>query len=151
MKLVSNSSPLIVLSKIERIELLRQLFTTVYIPEEVFNEVYGVRKEQSPSWIRILKVKDHLAVEALEAIVDKGEAQAIILAKEINTEHILIDDKKGFNLAKKMGFEPFRTTTLIGVAYKKGLLIDIKAELLNLKENGYWITDYYINELIRKF
>ncbi len=63
----------------------------------------------------------------------------------------MIDDKKGFNLAKKMGFEPFRTTTLIGVAYKMGLLIDLQTELFNLREKGYWITDYYIDKLIKRF
>ncbi|MGB9716802.1 MAG: hypothetical protein ACPL1G_10440 [Thermodesulfovibrionales bacterium] len=151
MEIVSNSSPLIVLSKIKRIELLRQLFISVYIPEAVFQEVYGVRKERCPSWIQVRKVKDRMAIEALEAIVDKGEAEAIILTKEINTKHILIDDKKGFNLARRMGFEPFRTTTLMGIAYKKELLIDLKAELINLREKGYWITDYYIDEIVKRF
>jgi predicted nucleic acid-binding protein len=50
-----------------------------------------------------------------------------------------------------MHFEPFRTTTLLGIAYKKGLLSDLKAELLNLRENGYWITDYYIDEIAKRF
>lgn len=63
-----------------------------------------------------------MAVDALDAVVDKGEAETIILAKEMNIKQVLMDDKKGVNLAKKMGLEPLRATTIIGIAYKNGLL-----------------------------
>ena len=92
-----------------------------------------------------------MAVDALYAVVDKGEAETIILAKEMNIKQVLMDDRKGVNLAKKMGLEPLRTTTIIGIAYKNGLLADIRKELLNLREKGYWITDYYIEEIIKCF
>lgn len=92
-----------------------------------------------------------MAVDALDAIVDKGEAETIILAKEMNIKQVLMDDRKGVNLARKMGLEPLRTTTIIGIAYKNDLLTDIQKELLNLREKGYWITDYYIEEITKRF
>jgi len=150
-KVISNSSPLIVLTKINRIDLLNHLFTSVYISEEVYREVYKIKKEHCPKWIKIVKVKDRMAVDALDAVVDKGEAETIILAKEMNIKQVLMDDRKGVNLAKKMGLEPLRTTTIIGIAYKNGLLADIRKELLNLRGKGYWITDYYIEEIIKRF
>jgi len=150
-KVVSNSSPLIVLTKINRIDLLKHLFTSIYISEEVYREVYEIKKECCPQWIKIAKVKDRMAVDALYAVVDKGEAETIILAKEMNIKQVLMDDRKGVNLAKKMGLEPLRTTTIIGIAYKNGLLADIRKELLNLREKGYRITDYYIEEIIKCF
>ena len=151
MKVVSNSSPLIVLTKINRIDLLKHLFTSIYISEEVYREVYEIKKECCPQWIKIAKVKDRMAVDALYAVVDKGEAETIILAKEMNIKQVIMDDRKGVNLAKKMGLEPLRTTTIIGIAYKNGLLADIRKELLNLREKGYRITDYYIEEIIKCF
>ena len=151
MKVVSNSSPLIVLTKINRIDLLKHLFTSIYISEEVYREVYEIKKECCPQWIKIAKVKDRMAVDALYAVVDKCEAETIILAKEMNIKQVLMDDRKGVNLAKKMGLEPLRTTTIIGIAYKNGLLADIRKELLNLREKGYRITDYYIEEIIKCF
>ncbi|MFZ3064319.1 MAG: hypothetical protein WA277_03415 [Nitrospirota bacterium] len=151
MKVVSNSSPLIVLTKINRIDLLKHLFTSVYISEEVYREVYKIKKEHCPKWIKIAKVKDRMAVDALDAVVDKGEAETIILAKEMSIKQVLMDDKKGVSLAKKMGLEPLRATTIIGIAYKNGLLADIQKELLSLKEKGYWITDYYIEEITKRF
>lgn len=69
MKVVSNSSPLIVLTKIKRIDLLKHLFTSVYISEEVYREVYKIKKERCPKWIRVVKVKDRMAVDALDASV----------------------------------------------------------------------------------
>jgi len=149
-KVVSNSSPLIVLTKINRIDILKHLFTSIYISEEVYREVYKIKKGHCPRWIKIVKVKDRMAVDALDAIVDKGEAETIILAKEMNIKQVLMDDRKGVNLAKKMGLEPLRTTTIIGIAYKNGLLADIRKELLNLRGKGYWITDYYIEEIIKR-
>ena len=151
MKVVSNSSPLIVLTKINRIDLLKHLFTSVYISEEVYSEVYKIKKGPCPRWIKVVKVKGRMAVDALDAIVDKGEAETIILAKEMNIKQVLMDDRKGVNLARKMGLEPLRTTTIIGIAYKNDLLADIQKELLNLREKGYWITDYYIEEITKQF
>jgi len=150
-KVVSNSSPLIVLTKINRIDLLKHLFTSVYISEEVYSEVYKIKKGHCPRWIKVVKVKGRMAVDALDAIVDKGEAETIILAKEMNIKHVLMDDRKGVNLARKMGLEPLRTTTIIGIAYKNDLLAYIQKELLNLREKGYWITDYYIEEITKQF
>ena len=131
MKVVSNSSPLIVLTKINRIGLLKHLFTSVYISEEVYREVYKIKKGRCPRWIKVVKVKGRMAVDALDAIVDKGEAETIILAKEMNIKHVLMDDRKGVNLARKMGLEPLRTTTIIGIAYKNDLLADIQMRHLN--------------------
>ncbi|OIP28469.1 MAG: DUF3368 domain-containing protein [Deltaproteobacteria bacterium CG12_big_fil_rev_8_21_14_0_65_43_10] len=147
MKIVSNSSPIIALSKIKRLDLIKDLFTSVYISEEVHREVYKVRKENSPTWIQVVKVKDRMAVAALDAIVDRGEAETIILAKEKDINLALMDDRKGINIARRMNLDPIRTTTLIGIAYKKGLLSDLKEELFNLRDKGYWITDYYIEQI----
>ena len=151
MKVVSNSSPLIVLTKIKRIDILKHLFASVFISEEVYKEVYISKKEHCPKWIRVTKVKDHMAVDALDAIVDKGEAETIILAKEMNINHVLMDDRKGFNLARKLDLEPLRTTTVLGIAYKNGLLTDIQKELINLREKGYWVSDFYIEEITKRF
>lgn len=151
MKIVSDSSPLIVLGKIGRIALLKQLFASVYIPEKVYAECYEAKRSHCPDWINLVTVKDQMAVDALETIVDRGEAEAIILAREMKIRHILMDDKKGVNLAKMMGLDPVRTTTVLGIAYKNGLITDIRQELLNLREKGYWITDYYVDEILKRF
>jgi len=44
MIVVSDSTLLIGLAKIEKTELLRNIFQKIYIPEAVFQEVYEIRR-----------------------------------------------------------------------------------------------------------
>ncbi|MBE9594012.1 MAG: hypothetical protein IMF19_11110 [Proteobacteria bacterium] len=60
MAAVSNSTPLIALSKIDKIGLLQDYFQRIYIPEAVYNEVvvdggilYGAREVANADWILV--------------------------------------------------------------------------------------------------
>lgn len=95
--IVSNSSPLIVFSKINRLPLLEEMFGEVYIPKAVFDEVTRGRKGSEivkNKWIKIKEVKDKEFAEYLSKMLGKGEAEAIILAKECKSK-LLIDDAEG--------------------------------------------------------
>jgi predicted nucleic acid-binding protein len=91
MIVVSNSTPLIGLAVIRRFELLRQLFGEVYLPQAVYDEVVvsgrqrgGAKREVAgATWVKVARVKDHLAVEVLLDELDIGEAETIILAREM--------------------------------------------------------------------
>jgi len=53
----------------------------------VYKEVYKAKKEPCPKWIEVAKTKDLMVVDALEAIVDKGEAEFVTQYNEfINHE-----------------------------------------------------------------
>lgn len=65
MKVVTNSTPLIARSKINRIELLREVYGSIYIPEEVYTEVVvigvgkpGAEEVASADWIVCQPVTD---------------------------------------------------------------------------------------------
>ena len=93
MSIVSNSSPLILLAKIGRFNLLRDLFEIVYIPKSVYHEVVIVGAGKAGSkeveegvksgWIKVEIVQ--ISPE-LELILGRGEAEAITLAEKLNTE-----------------------------------------------------------------
>lgn len=92
MTVVCNSTPLIALSRIGKFELLNTYFGDVYVPQAVFDEVvthggdlYGAKEVRAADWIKVEKVKNKIAVESLCVILDRGESEAIILAKEKNT------------------------------------------------------------------
>jgi predicted nucleic acid-binding protein len=107
---VSDTSPLNYLILIDAVELLPRLFTEVYIPSVVAAELsrpqtpVSVREwiATQPRWIRIKEplVADH----SLD--LDEGEAQAILLAKEMGIRSLLIDERKGFHVAESLGLEP---------------------------------------------
>lgn len=77
---VSNSSPIILLSKTNRLEPLREQFSHVVVPEEVVREV----GDDFPfSWVEVRRVKDRSLLTQLGAKVHVGEAAAVALAREI--------------------------------------------------------------------
>jgi uncharacterized protein len=100
MIVVSNTTPLIGLATIGRFALLQQLFTTIYIPQAVFNEatVTGRRKGgarediTAADWIKTVLVQDRLAVDVLLDELDLGEAEAIVLARKLNADWVLMAD-----------------------------------------------------------
>ncbi len=118
--IVSDSSPLIALLNINKIELLRSVFHTIIIPQKVALEVECGEKEDSPwfalkqtGYIQIQKVNqdNHLAILKLQ--LDAGESEAILLAKK-HSLRLLIDERAGRNIAQDMGLE---IIGLVGVLY----------------------------------
>ena len=126
--IVSNSTILIYLSKIDKLFLLKELFKTVLIPQEVKKEVIdqgkkhnhidamGVEKAVNEGWIKIEKTN---VIPALNDIgIDKGEAEAISLAnkKKLN---ILVDQDHAREAALLVGIKPRGTIFVLLLALKK--------------------------------
>lgn len=103
MIVVSDTTPLIGLASIDRLNLLRELFEEVYIPQAVFDETVTFGREDSrakeevsnSTWIHVVQVKDRLAVNVLLDEMDVGEVETIVLASELSADWVLMDEKKG--------------------------------------------------------
>ena len=118
MSVVSNSSPLVNMARINRLELLHQLYSTLVIPEAVWYEVVikgqglaGAKEIETADWIEVHQVANRALVRALEQDLDPGEAEAIALALEINAELLLMDEYIGREVAQHMGLH---CTGLVG-------------------------------------
>ena len=99
---VSNSSPIINLARIGKLDLLRQIFGTVTVPDAVWREVVvdgagqaGARDVEQASWIRRATVKNRDLVRALQQELDEGESEAIALACETQGSLLLMDENLG--------------------------------------------------------
>ena len=128
--IVSDTTTLIILGKLGRYDLLENLFSKIYIPQEVMREISiksdGVYEEiEKNSLFETQKITDMALFTLLEGILDKGESQAIVLAKELNLM-LLIDEKKGREIAKSMGLE---IIGLLGI-----LILNVKKSLISNKE-----------------
>ena len=97
---IADTSCLIALSKIEAIELLKELYEEVYITKEIALE-FG---ESLPEWVRIENVKNKKYQQLLDLYLDLGEASAIALALEKVDVLLILDDLKGRKEAEKLGF-----------------------------------------------
>lgn len=117
MIVVSDTSPLNVLVRIEHVELLPQLFGRVLIPPAVAAELSHLRTPEvvrvwlagRPDW---LGVQAPLRIDPTLGFDDPGESEAISLALEIKAELLLADDKKARRAAKQRGIA---TTGVIGI------------------------------------
>jgi uncharacterized protein len=155
--IVSDTSPINNLAAIDRLDLLRQLYETIFIPEAVYREltdpnfpVAGATEVQAFDWIQTLAVSDRKIVEVLNNELDLGEAEAIALAVEIQADRILIDERRGRLVATRL---KLRYTGLLGIlveAKSQGLIAEVKPLLDALvNEAGFWIAKSLYSSVLR--
>lgn len=142
MAAVCDSTPLIAPSRIGRLELLKEYFSEVYIPQEVYDEVvthggdlFGAKEVVSQDWIKVEEVRNRIAVDSLSMILGKGESEAIVLAKERNML-LVIDDGEGRKIAESLGLKITGTIGLLLLAAGEGKL-DLKQTIDELMAVGF--------------
>jgi predicted nucleic acid-binding protein len=111
LKIVCDSTTLIGLAKIGNLELLEKIFGEIFVPNAVFVEVVdrgkgrpGTKEVQDAKWIRKRTVKDNRTVEMLVAEMGRGEAEVLVLGKELNADWLILDDERARNSAQSAGF-----------------------------------------------
>lgn len=146
-KIISDTSCLIALHNINRLNLLKDLFQEIIITKEVQKE-FG---EKLPSWIKISGFKNLKLLSELEKRLDKGEASSIVLAREISNSTLIIDEIKGRKIAKSLNIEIIGTIGILILANKKGFVEDALNIVSQLIENGFRISDDLMNNLVERF
>ncbi|MFY8020960.1 MAG: DUF3368 domain-containing protein [Bacteroidia bacterium] len=132
---ISDTSCLILLSKIGELELLFKTYGEVIITPEVSKE-YG---KQLPNWINIISVRNKKQQLDFEKIVDLGEASSIALALELKDCLVIVDDKKGRILAKNLNIEITGTLGTLLKARQLNVIPKLKPILDKLREIDYRI------------
>lgn len=156
---VSNAGPLIYLSVIHRFSLLSDLFSTLLVPEAVYKEVvlqgHGqpgadeTRDAVAAGWLRRSSVKDRIAVDALLDELHAGEAEAIILARELTIRRVLLDDRAARSKAQVMGLTVTGTVGILLLARQAGIIDDIRPDLDRLTDSNFRISRQLYNQLCR--
>lgn len=140
---VSDTSALIALSNIGRLEILRDVFGEITITEVVAQE-FGY---PLPSWFKIIGVNNHELFGELEKQLDKGEASVIALALEHPGCLLIIDEIKGRKIALAYKLEIIGTIGLLILAEKKGIINDPLEIAGELMQNGFRLSDLIFNKL----
>ena len=111
MIVVSDTTPLISLLKISRLDLLEKLFGEVLIPSAVFNELTTDERFQleanqirQEKFIVVKEVNNLESVSILKRAtgLDQGESEAIVLTDELKADLLLMDEAKGRNVSAQM-------------------------------------------------
>jgi predicted nucleic acid-binding protein len=154
---VSNTSPITNLAAVGQLDLLRQLYEKVLIPQAVYEELTGsfsrqsgVLELQTLKWIETRPVADRVRVTALQMELDEGEAEAIALAKELAADLLLLDERRGRAVASRLGL---RFIGLLGVlieAKQRGSLAVIKPVLDDLMAKaGFWVSQQLYTRVLQ--
>ena len=101
MIVVSDTTAITSLLKISEAGLLEELFDEVVIPSAVHTELLSYHREL-PAWLVVKAVSDYRLLGEASGKLDAGEAEAIILAKEMGADLLIIDEKTGRSIAESI-------------------------------------------------
>jgi len=157
---ISNSSPLINLTKIGKIKYLLGLTEEIKIPIAVYNET--VTKGKKMNFLEAFIIEKYIQEKKIKIIslkpfnksiyppLGKGELESIELSKRTN-ELLLIDDKKARNLAEILGIK-FQTTIATIFELLISGMINITNYRTNIKKyaQNSWISADILQDYIEK-
>ena len=155
MIVVSDTSPLISLMKASKLDVLRNLYGEILIPEAVYEELttnphYDDEADQIKvcPFIRKVSVKERKAVTILQKVsgLDMGESEAIIYTEENKADILLMDEDAGRRVAKSLGIRVRGTVGILLLAYDKKLISaeDVKATMEKLRNENRRISNQLI-------
>ncbi len=131
MIVVANSSPLIVLARINQLKVFKHLFGKVYVPDSVYKETVlntkldiqrqAISKAIDKDFIEVVTPKKNYIFEKK---LHEGEKGVLNLALDKSPDYMIIDDNNARNEAKKLGFEDvlILTTDILKFAEEKRII-----------------------------
>ncbi len=155
LKVVSNTTPLISLLKISRLDILESLYKKILIPKAVYDEVEAGKNKDYYSdllefpWIDVVEIEDKQAIKYYVDI-DAGEAEAILLATEIQADLIIMDEKLGRLHAKHADLKVTGTAGVLIKAKSEGWVTEVRPLLFELIKKDVWIGEKLVNEILNQ-
>lgn len=146
--IVADTSPLIALAVMDLFSILPKLFDTIYIPPAVAKECLAdLTKPKSAIIHQALTekqfiektVSDQAYCDLLAQVLDRGESEAIALAKQLDIV-VLMDERTGRAVAKREGVECIGSLYCLIRAKQNGHIQAVKPRLTQLQEHGYYLA-----------
>jgi predicted nucleic acid-binding protein len=160
MPVVSDTSPILNLAILRRLDLLKEQFEDILIPTAVLDELrIGVnlpgadviKSALCEEWIRLQEVENRHLVLTLSRDLDVGEAEAIALALQVGAEQILIDERDGRLAAKALGLKTIGVLGVLLRAKRQGRLASLELAMEELrKEAGFYIAPDLFASLLKE-
>lgn len=150
MIVVSNSSPLIGLAKADRLKLLQQMYRTILVPPQVYEDVVvagrgrrgarAVMNAVQQGWIRVVPVRNHRLVP--RRLSGTGEGEAIVLSLEERADFLIVDDRIARIESTKLHVPWVTTVGVIRDARAHRLVRRVKPIFDRMIARGFGIADY---------
>lgn len=147
MIVVSDTTAISALIQVGQIELLQQLYGEIFIPEAVRDEL--VRSHSNlPPFLQIGRVANQADVRRLERELDVGEAEAIVLAKELRADLLLVDEKVGRSVAQREGIPIIGVMGVLVVGKHRGLIPSVRQIVLALESKAGFRVSPRVKQLV---
>jgi hypothetical protein len=154
---VTNSGPVIILSAIGQLDLLRGLHASVLVPESVFAEVSvvgmgrpGSAELAAAAWLErvpVIPPADPLLLQLL----GRGEADAITLALRRGAAWLLLDDRKARRIAEvTFGLRVRGVAGILVAAKRRALVPRVRPLLDEVLARGYFISERVVAQALRE-
>lgn len=155
---IADAGPLIALSRVDQLRLLRELFGVVEITEQIRAEVFdgggfpgqdAIAAALQDGWLRCHAI-DLAPWQPHCPGVDEGEASAMLLAETFPMPLLIMDDRAGRAEANARGFAVMGVAAVVGLAKRQGL-IPLATPVLNaMRANGYFIGNDVIAAVLAR-
>jgi predicted nucleic acid-binding protein len=157
MIVVSNTTPIVKLAAIGRLDLLQQLYGAIVIPPAVYHEIVvvgaglpGAVEVQTLPWFQQRPVTPSPLLTQLQLELDPGEAEAVALADEIKADLILLDERRARRLARQRGLLHVGVLGMLIEAKQAGLIGAVKPLLDDLIAiAGFWVGTPLYDQILR--
>lgn len=154
MRVVSNTSPLNYLVLIDLQDILPALFGHVLIPEAVRHELRSPAAPQPvrdfldtwPGWLDCRAVSQ-IPPELQQ--LDPGEQEAVALALSVGASLVLLDEKRGRQVARDLGLVVSGTLGVLDRAARHGL-VDLTDALNRLERTTFRATPRLLRRIQEK-
>ena len=154
--IVADASPLIALAKLDRLDLLNALFSTLHVPDTVYTEV---TVDQSRSDARLLKVflaeysTSHVEIEnsftqEISQVLDAGEIQALALSRELNCG-VLMEELRGRKVAQRYDIQTVGILGLLMQGKRMGLINEVSPLIEELQAQNYRLSSSLIRSVLQ--
>ncbi|MCC7537650.1 MAG: DUF3368 domain-containing protein [Deltaproteobacteria bacterium] len=161
---VADSSPLIALASIGRLDLLPRQYESVVIPPAVYREVVlegndrsGAAEVGQATWVRVVPLEEPAQLEQIRELraaysgLGSGEIEAVLLASLLGADELLMDDPRGRQLARLRGVRVVGTIAVLVAAHDRGWTGDPVPEVERLADQGFRVSRATLDDLPRRF
>lgn len=160
--IISNSSPLILLSKINKLDILKDLYGKIFISRAVYEEVVIKGKEEryGDAFNVEKKIGDFIFVKEIDKshgkdverlmYLGRGEAESIMLCRQLKARALLIDDWTSRKIAETQGIKCRSTLGVIFEALKRNLInLHEYEELIKELARHSWLSGEVVAEFLQ--
>lgn len=138
MIVVSDTSALYYAAQIDCLHLLTGLFEEIFIPDIIYAELAAesaqpfIQTLLEAQWLKTETTHNEQLVSELRKYIDAGESAAIALSIQIFSDYLLIDERKGAQIAESYGLKTIGLLSIFLLAKQAGIIPEVAAWIRKL-------------------